>query len=190
MKYRESGMPEEKMWETFFHPTEILSKMSVDDQVNIFLDVGCGYGTFLLPASKIIRNRAIGIDIDNEMIKKCQEYSRRDKLTKTEFLLGDMSSVETQEALEKDRNSIDYVALFNILHCEDPVALLKEAGRILNRTGKIGVIHWKYEDTPRGPSMEIRPTPDHIITWASKAGLYLERQIDLPPYHFGLIFRK
>ena len=38
--------------------------------------------------------------------------------------------------------------------------------------------------------MDIRPTPDYIITWAADAGLYLERQVDLPPYHFGLIFRK
>lgn len=190
MKYRESGMPEEHIWDTFFHPSEILSKMAVDDHVNIFLDIGCGYGTFLLPASKIVRNRAIGIDIDEEMIRKCQENAKRDRLTKTEFLSGDMSSAETRTALEKYRNSIDYIALFNILHCENPVALLREAGRILNRTGKIGVIHWKYEDTPRGPSMDIRPTPDYIITWAADAGLYLERQVDLPPYHFGLIFRK
>ena len=60
---------------------------------------------------------------------------------------------------------------------------------LLANDGKIGVIHWKYEETPRGPSMEIRPTPETIINWATKIGFTLVKQVELPPYHFGLIFR-
>ncbi|MDF2805053.1 MAG: hypothetical protein K0S61_4958 [Anaerocolumna sp.] len=29
MKYRESGMPEEKMWKTFFNPAQILNHLDV-----------------------------------------------------------------------------------------------------------------------------------------------------------------
>jgi hypothetical protein len=45
-------------------------------------------------------------------------------------------------------------------------------------------------NTPRGPSMEIRPTPETIIGWATKTGLSLEKYVELPPYHFGLVFIK
>ncbi len=63
-------------------------------------------------------------------------------------------------------NSVDYVMLFNILHAEDPVSLLKEAHRILKRDAKVGVIHWIYSDsTPRGPSLDIRPKPHQCIQW-------------------------
>ena len=92
--------------------------------------------------------------------------------------------------MEKYKGEIDYITLFNILHCEEPTKLLKNIYDILNNFGKIGITHWKHEKTPRGPSMEIRPTPEMIVNWALKAGFTLEKQVDLPPYHYGLIFVK
>lgn len=85
---------------------------------------------------------------------------------------------------------ISYITLFNILHCEQPLGLLNVAYNILNTNGKIGVIHWNYEDTPRGLSMEIRPTPRIISEWAFKAGFALEKYVELPPYHYGMVFIK
>lgn len=38
--------------------------------------------------------------------------------------------------------------------------------------------------------MEIRPKPEMIVDWAIKIGFVLERQVELPPYHFGLVFIK
>jgi len=38
--------------------------------------------------------------------------------------------------------------------------------------------------------MEIRPKPEMIIKWALKAGLALDKHVDLPPYHYGLVFIK
>jgi cyclopropane fatty-acyl-phospholipid synthase-like methyltransferase len=73
MKYRESGMPSEELWDTFFTPREILEKMEVSKNIRNLLDIGCGYGTFLLPAAEIISGTVIGIDIDKEMI----DYAKR-----------------------------------------------------------------------------------------------------------------
>ncbi|MEY7999731.1 hypothetical protein AB8U03_05830 [Clostridium sp. Mt-5] len=38
--------------------------------------------------------------------------------------------------------------------------------------------------------MEIRPKPEMIINWAVKIGFKLEKQVELLPYHYGLIFKK
>ena len=70
------------------------------------------------------------------------------------------------------------------------IELLKAAYHLISRKGRIGVIHWKYENTPRGPSMDIRPNPDKIREWAADVGLYFEKQVDLKPYHYGLVFHK
>ena len=43
MKYRESGMPANELWETFYDPLKILSLMEVNSTVKTFLDIGCGY---------------------------------------------------------------------------------------------------------------------------------------------------
>lgn len=190
MRYRESGMPSEQMWDTFFNPIEILNLMDINKQIRTLIDIGCGYGTFLLPTSEIVNTKVIGIDIDGDMLKVCRDKIKDYNAAKVELMQGDISTDDTIKELGKYNGQIDYITLFNILHCEEPIILLKNAYEILNDNGKIGIIHWKYENTPRGPSMEIRPKPEMIVNWALKAGFILEKQVELPPYHYGLIFKK
>jgi SAM-dependent methyltransferase len=88
---------------------------------------------------------------------------------------------------------MDAALLFNILHHEEPVALMKEALRVLKPKGMLAVIHWNYDPTtPRGPAMEIRPRPEQCIEWGREAGFrFNERnRYKLPPYHYGLLFKK
>lgn len=190
MKYRESGMPNEETWNTFFTPMEILNKMNINNQIKILIDIGCGYGTFLLPMAKLIGKKVIGIDIDDEMIKVCRNKVKEYNIENIDLMKGDISTDETLNKLKKYIGEIDYISLFNILHCEEPTNLLESIYNLLNDNGRIGVIHWKYEKTPRGPSMEIRPKPEMIINWAVKIGFKLEKQVELLPYHYGLIFKK
>ena len=190
MKYRESGMPNEQLWDTFFNPQQILNKMGIDKSIKTLVDIGCGYGTFLIPAANIIQGTVVGIDIESEMIEVCKMKVQEQNIDNIDLICGDISTEVTIQYLERYRGTIDYINLFNILHCEQPSDLLKNAYHIVNAIGKIGIIHWKYENTPRGPSMEIRPTPETIIGWAEKAGMSLEKYVELPPYHFGLVFMK
>jgi hypothetical protein len=124
------------------------------------------------------------------MVEICRDKIADLGTTKGEILHGDISANHTIKALEKYKGQIDYISLFNILHCEEPVNLLKNVFNILDHNGRVGIIHWKYEKTPRGPAMEIRPKPETIINWAKETGFILERQVELPPYHFGLVFYK
>ncbi|MFZ5987557.1 MAG: class I SAM-dependent methyltransferase [Bacillota bacterium] len=190
MKYRESGMPDEQMWNTFFNPTQVLSQLDINENVNNLIDIGCGYGTFLIPAAKLVKGNAIGIDIDGDMIETCKGKILEQGIKNIDLLHGDISTEQTIKELEKYKGGINYVCLFNILHCEQPLNLLNAAYQVLSNNGKIGVIHWKYENTPRGPSMEIRPTPEIINTWAMKTGFVMEKYVELPPYHYGLVFIK
>ena len=190
MKYRESGMPSEQLWDTFFDPLNILKQMEVDQNIRTLIDIGCGYSTFLMPAAQLINGTAIGIDIDNEMIETSKKKVQENKITNIELLHGEISCLSIIRAIERYKEEIDYITLFNILHCEEPINLLKKVHDFLADNGKIGVIHWKNEETPRGPSMEIRPKPEMIIDWASKAGFDFKKYVELPPYHFGLIFAK
>lgn len=190
MKYRESGMPSEQLWDTFFEAQCVLEQVEIDQKVRTLIDIGCGYGTFLLPAALQISGTAIGIDIDKEMIETCQRKVQENNVQNIQLFHGDILSNDIISALEKHKEEIDYITLFNILHCEEPLELLKAVYNLLSTDGKIGIIHWKYEETPRGPSMEIRPKSEMIIEWALNAGFVLKKYIELPPYHFGLILNK
>ncbi|MEA4826376.1 MAG: hypothetical protein VB130_07050, partial [Clostridium sp.] len=54
MKYRESGMPSEELWQSFFNPVDTLKQMGVEKNIRTLIDIGCGYGTFLIPAAKLV----------------------------------------------------------------------------------------------------------------------------------------
>ena len=64
---------------------------------------------------------------------------------------------------------------------------------MVRRGGEVLVIHWRHDlATPRGPSMEIRPKPQQIVTWGSQTGLLeLDGQVlDLPPWHYDFRLRR
>ncbi len=187
MKVRESGMPGEKQWENFFNSEEILKIMELDYSIVDVAEFGCGYGTFTIPASKIINGIIYAIDIEQEMINRVIEKANNENLNNVKTMLRDF--VHEGSGLENE--SVDYVMLFNILHAENPEDLLKEAYRILRSNGKLGIIHWNFDpETPRGPPMDIRPKPEQCTKWAVEVGFKFESSHDLKPYHYGLVFSK
>ena len=186
MKVRESGIPEESMWKGFFSPENVLKTMEINNGVRDIADFGCGYGTFTIPAAKLVKGKVYAIDIDKNMVKETQRKAKKNKLNNIEAITRDF--LEKGTGLENE--SVDYVMLFNILHAEEPEKLLKEAYRILRNNGKIGIIHWNYDNTPRGPSMEIRPKPEQCIEWASSVGFNSPKKYDLKPHHYGIVMSK
>ena len=185
MKFRESGMPDQEMWDTFFKPDTILDGLGIRDLRGNIVDVGCGYGTFTIPAARDNKSTIYALDIDEEMIQMVQRTANEAGLRNVVVIQRDFIA----EGTGLPDNSCEYVMLFNILHVEEPLKILSEAKRILMPSGKVGVIHWNYDPTtPRGPSMEIRPRPEQCQQWIRTAGFELiKRFIDLPPYHYGIL---
>jgi len=180
-------MPEQRMWERLFNPSNVLSVMGVSGNIRDVAEFGCGYGTFTVPAAKIISGTVYAIDIEEEMTSLTEREAKRNNLHNIKPMLRDFVADGTGL---KDK-SVDYVMLFNILHIEHPEVLLKESYRILRPNGKMGIIHWNYDPkTPRGPSMDIRPKPENCIEWAKKAGFTSPKQFDLKPYHYGIVMTK
>ena len=187
MKGRDSGMPHKEMWEGFFNPAQTLAVMGLDKDVTDAAEFGCGYGTFTIPAAKMIRGAMHAIDIDAEMIAQTKEAAARAGVKNIHAIRRDF----TVKGAGLKEKSVDYVMLFNILHIENPEVLLREAWRILRRGGKLGIIHWNYDAaTPRGPSMDIRPKPEQCVAWASAVGFSAPQRHDLKPYHYGIVMRK
>jgi ubiquinone/menaquinone biosynthesis C-methylase UbiE len=189
MKTRESGMPDESMWEGFFNPAATLKRLGLVPEVRNLVDFGCGYGTFTLAAAHLINGVVYAIDIEPEMVTITLCKAESEGLSNVKPVLRDFVG----DGTGLPEQSMDYAMLFNILHAEDPSQLLNEAFRILLPGGVLAVIHWNYDPTtPRGPSMAIRPRPEQCCSWAQTAGFHLRPPgiIDLPPYHYGLVFER
>lgn len=189
MKVRDSGMPDEELWSGFFDPAKVLGIFGLDRGVQDLVEFGCGYGTFTLAAAEIASGTVYALDIEPAMVDVVLQKCRETGIANVQAMVRDFVSEGTGLA----DNSMDAALLFNILHHEEPVTLIEEALRVLKSNGMLAVIHWNYDPTtPRGPDMEIRPRPEQCIEWGRAAGFLFNEQnrYDLPPYHYGLLFKK
>jgi len=182
-------MPPDEMWGGFFDPQTILAKLGLTERCGDVLEFGCGYGTFTIPAARMVRGTVYALDIDPDMIAATQAKVEAAALTNVNLHERDFVADGTGLA----DGSVDFVMLFNILHADERLAMLEEAWRVTTAGGKLAVIHWNYDSgTPRGPSMSIRPRPEDCRSWAEQVGYRLlpPNMVDLPPYHYGFVFER
>jgi ubiquinone/menaquinone biosynthesis C-methylase UbiE len=188
MKVRDSGMPVETVWERFFDARRILAELDFIDPEADVVDFGCGYGTFTVAAARLTSGTVHAVDIDADMIKATMARAASFGLDNVKPIARDFVA----EGTGLPDASMGCAMLFNILHAERPVGLLREAFRVLRPGAKVAVIHWVSDSpTPRGPELSIRPRPQQCQTWLRDAGFELViPEVALPPHHYGLVGRK
>jgi SAM-dependent methyltransferase len=186
MKLRDSGMPDEAYWETLFDVPLVLERLGIDNRLADAVELGCGYGTFSIPVARAIRGTLTTFDIDPAMIERTRARAAAElPAGKVDCQLRDVM------ADGFGITGADAALVFNLLHCDEPVALLHHAADAVRQGGQVLVIHWRHAETPRGPSLDIRPRPEQIAEWAQATGrlIPISGAIDLPPWHYGWRFR-
>lgn len=190
MKGRESGMPDEAYWASFFEAEAAIDKLLGPAVQGNVIEFGCGYGSFTVPTARRTTGHVIAQDIEPEMIACVREKAINYALPNIQAVVRDFVAQGTGV----DPGSQAHAMIFNLLHLEQPISLLREAYRTLQDGGVLSVIHWRTDiATPRGPSLEIRPTPEQCKEWIAEAGFHTIESVDLQsccPFHFGLLARR
>lgn len=191
MKIRESGMPDEAQWTGFFDCEAAVGKLLGAAGVRgDVIEFGCGYGSFTVPAARRTSGLVTALDIEPGMIAVVREKAASLGLHNIRAELRDFVA----DGAGVDAGSQTHAMIFNLLHLAQPVELLREAHRILQDGGVLSVMHWRSDiPTPRGPPLEMRPTPAQCRQWMAEAGFLAIESVDLRdccPFHFGLIGRR
>ncbi len=187
MKARESGMPDKDYWSTFFAAEAAIDRLfgggRADGDV---VDFGCGYGTFTFPVARRTTGVVTALDIEPEMVALVRQNAADQGILNVRAYVRDFVADGTGLSV----GSQSHAMIYNLLHLEHPVPLLQEAHRVLRAGGALSVIHWRSDiRTPRGPSLDIRPTPEQCRAWMTKAGFASVEAVDLGdrcPFHFAL----
>ena len=94
---------------------------------------------------------------------------------------------------------VDYVFLANTFHgVLDQLGLARGVAAALKPKGLFGIINWHRrprEETavlgqPRGPKTQMRMEACDVTAVVEPAGLVLNRKVELPPFHYGAVFRR
>ena len=182
-------MPEEVLWASFFKADVALAHLWPKPQGDV-VELGCGFGTFTLAAARLTKGIVTALDIDPEMIATVKAKAEALGLSNVrvlehDFVAGDLGVAPHSQA---------HVMIYNLLHMEEPVQLLRKAYNALEAEGTVSVMHWRSDvPTPRGPPMDIRPTAEQCAEWLAEAGFAQVEHVNLGdscPFHYGLIARR
>lgn len=112
--------------------------LSLVDPKWIVADLGCGTGDVARRLAPVL-DRVIAIDREPSMLKACRK--RLKDLENVEIIQGDL------ESLPLESNSLDAAVIMLVMHhMEDPVAIVREAHRVIRKGGVLLVVDMVAHD--------------------------------------------
>ncbi len=186
-------MPDQDWWVALWpDPDAVIEALGVKTGMMV-VDLCCGDGYFTAAiARRIGAGGVIGFDLDPAMLERAKTACRG--LTQCRWITGDARDLSR---LIEDR--ADYVLIANTFHgVPEQTALAREVAAVLKPAGRFAIVNWyprpreetKVLGQPRGPRTEMRMSPEQVRAVVEPAGFKLDKLVELPPYHYGLVFTK
>lgn len=186
-------MPDRDWWSVLWpDPEAVLRKLGVASGMTV-VDLCCGDGYFTAPLARITGGRTYGVDLYPEVLDKARAELERAGVAARDLICGDARDLP---ALLPEKAS--YVLISNTFHgVPDRTAIARAVASVLVRGGRFAVINWHRQPrestvvlgSPRGPETWMRMTPEDVERAVQPAGFATERVVELPPYHYGAVFR-
>jgi ubiquinone/menaquinone biosynthesis C-methylase UbiE len=156
-----------------------------------FLDLGSGEGYFSITASQAVGKNGIvhAFDVDEESISRLKNEIEERKLTNILPYLVDIS-----QKLPLADESITLAFMSNVLHGlvanGEADNTIREISRVTKRNGRLAVVEFKKQESPMGPPLSIRLSPNDVEALARRYGFSSESFQEVGPYHYAIILKK
>lgn len=164
----------------WFHPKLSLEKIGLRAGM-VFLDIGCGYGFFTIPAAQIvgIEGKVFAVDVAASAI----DLLKRDAIVKG--LKNITAIVGAAEETVFCSGCADMVFYSIVLHdFRDPAKVLQNAKLMLKRSGRVVNVDWKKKPTGIGPPVDIRFSEEQASNLMEQAGFTIESIQNLESYFY------
>jgi len=193
-RFPATAMPDDAWWSVLWpHPERIVRTLGIEAGMTV-VDLCCGNGYFTAPLAKLVNGKVYALDIDPEMLDRARRAVARRRVAVAGWLCADV-----RELAALVPHEIDFVLIANTFHgVPDKTALARAVARVLKPGGRLAIVNWHriaraqttVLDEPRGPETALRMSPEDVRKVVEPAGFRPVDVIELPPYHYGAVFRK
>lgn len=198
-KFQNTGQPDWDWWGRLWTaPSETLRELGLSSGDNV-VEVGSGNGYFALPAARIAEPGTVyAVDIDESLLQEAQMLAEMNGVENIVTVEGDASSL-SDHLNERGVDGVDFALVANIFHgVDDRKTLVREIHDVLSSDGRFAVVNWHdrpQEETtvrgePCGPPTELRISPEDTKDAVVGEGFEAIDVVELPPYHYGVVFKK
>jgi ubiquinone/menaquinone biosynthesis C-methylase UbiE len=137
----------------------------------VFMDIGCGYGFFTIPAAEQVgeNGRVYAVDADAEAIEAVKRKAAEKGLKNIVAKAG-----EAEETVFCDACA-DMIFFSIVLHdFRDPAKVLSNAKRMVKPGGTLINLDWKKKRMTFGPPLHIRFSEEQAQALIEQAGFKVE----------------
>jgi len=191
--FKGTEMPDAMWWQALWpNPAHILKQVGLTPGMDV-VDLCSGDGWFTLQIAKVARH-VMAVDIDAKMLAHASTRLAREQIDNCDFQLGDAYGLA-----EYVPWPVDFVFMANSFHgVPDRERLARAVGTALKPGARFAIVNWHQlprekttvKGQPRGPSSELRLSPEQTVKSVEGGGLKKKAIVDIPPYHYGAIFEK
>lgn len=181
-----------KLWPA---PGETLRDLGVGPG-DTLAEVGSGNGYFALPAARITEPASVyAVDVDESLLEELSLLADQQGIENLTTIHGD-----ARELVHHLPDAVDVVVMANTFHgIDEPAPFVRQAFESLRPGGRFIVVNWqdvpreetRVDGESRGPPTELRLSRgDTAETVLEAASFDLQDRIELPPYHYALVFER
>lgn len=195
-RFQNTGQPDWDWWSRVWPTPEHTLRQLGLERGDRAVEIGCGNGYFALPAARIAAPASVyAVDLDESLLAELERLAADQGIDTVVPIHGDARTLA-----EHLPELVDFALLANAFHgIEDRDAFAEGVADALAPLGRFVVVNWhdrpRAETTidgePRGPPTDLRVGPDETRAAVEAAtDLTLVREVDLPPFHYGLVFER
>ena len=157
------------------------------------VDLCCGDGYFTAPLAALVRGKLYALDLDPTLLARAKDEARRQAVGVRRWICADARHIDRVLG-----EKVHFVLLANTFHgVGEKTALARAVAAVLHPRGLFAVVNWhplprertRVLGQPRGPSSELRMSIPQVRQAVEPAGFALQDHVELPPFHYGAVFR-